>query len=84
MQEHDQPHSGWRQFVSGLAHRLLPGGRLSVGGRRPIRIGEPIAGIFAGEFVVLEIIFDRHGKSVLPETEWEVQWSDRGGVAKFL
>jgi len=37
-------------------------------------MGEPVAGILPGEFVVLEIVLDRHGKIVLPETDPEVQW----------
>lgn len=85
MEEHNQPHSCLCQLLPHLAHGGLPGRRVGIRRRRPIRIGEPIARIFTREFVVLEIVFDWHGKTVLPETEREVQWSDRcGGLDRVL
>ena len=78
VQKHDQPHSSLCQLLSCLAHGCLPGGRIYVRRCRPLRIGEPVAGVLPGKFVVLEVVLDGHRKIVLPETDLEVQWSERG------
>ncbi len=65
MEKYDRPDARFGQGSAVTGHRLGPLVRFWRSSRQ-LRDAEPVAGIFAGQLIVLEIVLDWHGSWSYP------------------